>query len=298
MPMSSIFFEKLDFFSKKIYNDSIQAIIDKGFGYLKSEIIDALISENEIQQRLRTDFIGRNTVVFDETNSTNIQAKKNFRAADGTVFIAETQTDGRGRLGRVWESQKGAGVWLSVLLKPDIPMSDISKITLVAGLAVCRVLGGAAKIKWPNDIVIGSKKVCGILTEMSAERDKINYVVCGVGINVNTKRFSAELADKATSLFNEYNRVFDRNEIAAEFLNEFELLYKRFLADGLKGILEEYKKRCVTIGSEVRVFLRNDNICGKAVDISEDGAVIVQTENGCVSVGSGEVSIRGMYGYI
>lgn len=272
----------------------------EGYGTLDNKIfkIPDRISEREIKRKLRTDFIGKNIIIFDETDSTNLQAKKSCCSAEGTVFIAEAQTDGRGRLGRKWSSQKGKGIWLSILLKPDLAAEDISKITLAAGLAVCRALGKNAKIKWPNDIVIGSKKVCGILTEMSAERNIINYVVCGVGINVNTESFPEEIADRATSLLAEYGRIFDRNEITARFLNEFERLYGIFLKDGLASIIDEYKEHCVTLGREVRVIGGNDDVCGTAVDIASDGSVVIETENGCVSVSSGEVSIRGMYGYI
>lgn len=273
----------------------IQSVTNKGYMLVSSPDI---LNEYEIQSKLETEFIGRNIMMFGETDSTNIQAKNNSAKPDGTVFIAEAQTIGRGRLGRSWDSQKGTGIWHSILLKPDITISDLPKITLVAGLAVCRAIGLDAKIKWPNDVVIGNKKVCGILTEMSAETDRINYVVCGVGINVNTDSFPAEISEKATSLRIEYGREFERNALIARFLNEFEKLYKSFLKNGLSEILDEYKKNCVTLGREVRVLSRNDTVCGTAEDIAPDGSVIIRTENGCVKVNSGEVSIRGMYGYL
>lgn len=273
----------------------IQSVTNKGYKLVSSpDILDA----DTIKSKLSTEFIGRNIIIFDETDSTNAQAKKDSSAPEGTVFIAEVQKSGRGRLGRSWESPRGAGIWHSILLKPDIPLADVSQITLAAGLAVCRALGDGAKIKWPNDIVIGTKKVCGILTEMSAETDRINYVVCGIGINVNTESFPADIAEKATSLRIEYGHMFDRCEIIARFLNEFEDIYKTFSAHGLSAILDEYKANCITLGREVRVIMHNESVCGTAHGIAPDGSLIIRTENGDISVSSGEVSVRGIYGYI
>lgn len=153
-------------------------------------------------------------------------------------------------------------------------------------------------IKWPNDIVINGKKICGILTEMSAEINMVNYVVCGIGVNVNTESFDDDIADKATSMFIESGHKYVRNELIAKLLNEFECYYKKFLDGGLSAILDEYKKCCVTLGREVNVIFKNETFRGTAVDVDENGSLAVQTENGIIHVTSGEVSVRGIYGYI
>jgi BirA family biotin operon repressor/biotin-[acetyl-CoA-carboxylase] ligase len=133
---------------------------------------------------------------------------------------------------------------------------------------------------------------------MSAEIDQVNYVVCGTGINVNTESFDDEIADRATSMYIESGKKYMRNEIIAKFLNEFEYYYKKFLTDGLGAILNEYKKSCITLGREVSVIFKKETVRGKAVDIDESGALVVETKDGIIHVTSGEVSVRGIYGYV
>ena len=213
-------------------------------------------------------------------------------------FKATRGTHGKGSRGRGWTSPRGIGIWHSILLKPEISPLEVSQITLVAGLAVCKAIGLNSMIKWPNDIVINGKKICGILTEMSAEINMVNYVVCGIGVNVNTESFDDDIADKATSMFIESGHKYVRNELIAKLLNEFEYYYKKFLDGGLSAILDEYKKCCVTLGREVNVIFKNKTVRGTAVDVDENGSLAVQTENGIIHVTSGEVSVRGIYGYI
>lgn len=241
---------------------------------------------------MNTDFIGRNIYLFEEIDSTNNEAKRSCELPDGSVFIAQTQTGGKGRQGRVWVSPKGEGAWFSILLKPDISPERISQITLIAGLAVSRAIGG--KIKYPNDIVIGTKKVCGILTELVTYNN--NYsVVCGIGINVNTQSFDAELAVKATSLLIENGYEHDIDIIISKVLNEFEVLYKQFLQNGLKNIIQEYKDNCITLNSEVTVTYQNKSLKGICTDILSDGSIVINNET---VINSGEVSVRGIYGYV
>ena len=184
------------------------------------------------------------------------------------------------------------------MLKPDISPMTVSQITLVAGLAVCKSIGVGSMIKWPNDIVINGKKVCGILTEMSATSEKVNHVVCGIGINVNMDNFDEEIADRATSMYIESGQKYDINEIIAKLLNEFEYYYNKFLDDGLGAVIDEYKKHCITIGREVNVIYNSETVTGNAVDVSSNGQLIVETDSGVIEVTSGEVSVRGIYGYI
>lgn len=272
----------------------IDSVTNRGYRLVSSP---DLITAEEITQNLNTEFIGRRLFIYDETDSTNERAKASGEI-EGSVFIAEVQNHDKGSRGRGWVSPRGTGIWHSILLKPDISPLEVSQITLVAGLAVCKAIGMDAKIKWPNDIVIGTKKVCGILTEMSAETDMVHYVVCGIGINVNTENFDAEIKHRATSMYIESGEKQIRNDIIARELNYFEYYYKKFLEGGLCAILDEYKENCVTIGRDVTVIYKKENVTGKAADIDENGALVVETADGTIRVTSGEVSVRGIYGYI
>lgn len=282
---------------KALKNDGyeIQSVTNKGYKLLSSPDI---INENDISNHLTTDFIGRNMMIFDQTDSTNTQAKLHSSYPDGSVFIADIQNQGKGRCGRKWVSPKGTGVWNTILLKPDISLSDVSQITLIAGLAACKAIGLDSKIKWPNDIVIGSKKVCGILTEMAAEIDHVNYVACGIGINVNDTDFDKDISHRATSMYIESGKKYKRNEIIARLLNEFEIFYKKFLDGGLSSVIDDYKAFCVTLGKDVSVIFKHETVTGKAIDVNDSGELIVETKNGNIIVNSGEVSVRGIYGYI
>lgn len=282
---------------KKFKEDGyeIESVTNKGYRLISSPDI---ITERGIKSGLNTEFIGRKLFIYDETDTTNDRAKANSDAPEGSVFIAEVQTHGKGSRGRGWVSPRGTGIWHTILLKPDISPLEVSQITLVAGLAVCKAIGLNSMIKWPNDIVIGGKKVCGILTEMSAEMDMVNYVVCGIGINVNTESFDKEIEHRATSMYIESGVKYRRDEIIARLMNEFEYYYKKFLNDGLNAILDEYKEYCVTIGRDVSVIFKKETVTGKAVDVDENGALVVETANGIIRVTSGEVSVRGIYGYI
>lgn len=256
------------------------------------------IDKDIVSNHLTTDFIGRNIFTYDETDTTNNRAKASFAAPDGSVFTAEVQTNGKGSRGRSWNSERGLGLYHSILLKPSIPPDKAGQITLAAGLAVCKAIGLNSMIKWPNDVVINGKKICGILTEMSADAGKINYVVCGIGINVSNAVFDGELADKATSLLIESGRKYDKNVLLANVLNEFEHCYTNFLDGGLCGILDEYRQNCITIGREVKVIYKKESVPGKAIDISGNGSLIVETKDGIIEVTSGDVSVRGIYGYV
>lgn len=272
----------------------IESVTNKG--YRLSEIPD-ILDEEDIRDALTAKRMGSRILLFDEVDSTNIVLKQNSALPEGTVAAAEAQTAGRGRLGRSWSSAKGSGLWFSVLLKPDTAPEHVSLITLAAGLAVCRAIGGSARIKWPNDIIIGSKKVCGILTEMSAETDAVNYVICGIGINVNTPVFESELADKATSLLIETGQKHSRSELLASVLNYFELYYDRLTESGFASLRSEYAQLCVTLGREVIINRRSGVLHARAVDISDSGELIIKTPDGTEALNSGEVSVRGLLGY-
>ncbi len=258
------------------------------------------ITEYEIKTGLKTSVMGQNVKYVRSTDSTNNEAKRHCDEPDGTLFTAETQTGGKGRLGRAWTSPEGGGIWMSLLLKPLIPPSRAPEITLIAGLAVCRALEEfGAQIKWPNDVVINGKKVCGILTEMSAEMERVNYIICGMGINVNISEFPGEIADKATSLRIETGKSYARAPIIRRVTEEFEPLYGEYLKNRLKNIIAGYERLCVNIGRRVSVLYDSGAVTGTAVGIAEDGRLIVDIggENR-IYVSSGEVSVRGVYGYV
>lgn len=266
-------------------------------GYRLSTAPDA-ITPTAVSALLKTRRVARHIVYADSTDSTNEEAKRNSQYPDGTLFVSDIQTAGKGRRGRAWSSPPGAGIWMSLLLKPDIAPEDVAGLTLIAGIAVCRAIGGRAVIKWPNDIVIGTRKVCGILTELAAEPDMVSYAVCGIGINANNAEFPAELSDRATSIYIETGSRASRAELIAAVMNEFEPLYERFLSEGFAPLREEYRRLCVNIGREVIVAGRGGELRGTAADISGNGALLVSTAEGLTPVSSGEVSVRGIYGYV
>ena len=242
-------------------------------------------------------------VYFDKINSTNIAAKK-INCVSNTLYVAEMQTNGRGRNGRKWISPKGSGIWMSIVTLPKIKLDNVSQITLVAGLAVCEILnrdyGINAKIKWPNDIVVNGKKLCGILTEAVSENGVTKKVITGIGINVNNKHFPKEIRDVATSLIILISQKSDRTKIINNVLDSFEKYYNELINEGnLKKIIDEYKTLCVNIGKEVVSTSKTEVVEGIATDITEKGELVIQKKDGnTVAVNSGEVSVRGIYGYI
>ncbi|MDD6483026.1 MAG: biotin--[acetyl-CoA-carboxylase] ligase [Clostridiales bacterium] len=273
---------------------NITSVTNRGYMLSASDIL----SPNEIKDGLNTRFIAQNIVYRDETDSTNNLAKRHCDMPDGTLFIADIQTGGKGRLGRAWSSPGGEGIWMSVLLKPDITPQCISQITLAAGLAVCRAISDSAMIKYPNDIVMNKKKVCGILTELSAEIDAVNYVMCGIGINVNTPSFPPELSDKATSLFIETGEKHCRAPIVRRVMEEFEDIYDGFIKNGISSFIDEYRSRCINIGRTVRIIVNRAEKVGNCVGIDDNGCILVETDGKINAVSSGEVSVRGLLGYV
>jgi BirA family transcriptional regulator, biotin operon repressor / biotin---[acetyl-CoA-carboxylase] ligase len=216
-------------------------------------------------------------------------------APEGALVVAEAQQAGRGRLGRHWDSPAGVGLYVSLLLRPSLPPTELPQITLTAAVAAVRALQRAAGltpgIKWPNDLLLAGKKVGGILTEMETESDQIRYLVLGWGLNVNNPGFPPELAALATSLFLAGGRTFSRLALLKAWLEEFETLYERFLARDFPGILREWKHYAVTLGREVEVRQGSRAIQGRAVDVDADGALLVAQRGGeIVRVVSGELA--------
>lgn len=263
-----------------------------------------ILSYIEVSQYLATNFIGRNYIYKASIHSTNDMAKEiSADVQNGTVIVAEEQLSGRGRMGRTWVSPKGCGIWMSIILKPNMNPQDAVKLTQVAAVSVvCSIIKTAnmdAGIKWPNDIIINGKKVCGILTEMNSEIDKINYVVIGIGLNVNQSEFPDDLKDKATSLYLEKGSKIDRKLLTAGILNYFEQYYNKYLEEGFASIRNLCIEKSVTIGKQVRVVSTDGELMGQAIGIDHNGNLIVKMQNGENTVIiSGDVSVRGILGYV
>lgn len=279
----------------------IEAINKKGYRIV--DVNSDVIIPEQITVNLDTKFVGQNIRYFHELDSTNNYAKEKFEELeDGSLVISESQTDGKGRLGKNWQSNPGEGIWMSTVLKPDIPVYKAPFLTLVAGAAILnafRNLGVDAKIKWPNDIVLNGKKICGILTEMVAEVEKVGCVVIGMGINVNTMLFPGELSEKATSLKKEGFEV-KKSDIIREIMHEFEKLYIPYIEYGSRDeIIGVCRKHSVLIGKDVYVIKKEHREKVYCMDISDDGNLIVKHVDGEIEeIISGEVSVRGQNGYI
>lgn len=255
-----------------------------------------------IEAALQTKKMGHPLYFYSETDTTNDRIRELAleNAPEGTLAVAELQTAGRGRRGRAWQAPAGSGIWMSLLLRPNIPPARASVLTLLAGIALTEaiedVTGLEVGIKWPNDILLHGKKLVGILTEMDCDMETIHSVTVGMGINVNTKEFPDDLKDIATSLYLEGGKTYDRGQLTGQAMLRFEQLYEEFLEkDGVFApFKEKYRERCVNIGREVRVIGR-ETYLAKALDITPDGELIVKRkDNGAEEVVfSGEVSIRG-----
>ena len=272
-------------------------------GYRLAEKPDDILSSENIAYNLPTEFIGKKVIHLDTVGSTNDYAKEiGNKVSGGTLIISEQQTKGKGRLGRVWKSKSGDGIWMSLIIKPKIEPYKTPFLTLVAGASVVKALSNLdveASIKWPNDIIVHNKKICGILTELSAEMERVNYVVIGIGINIKTIDFPDEIKEKATSLYKEGYKL-SRVDIVRQFCIEFEKLYKGYILDGNKqDTLELCRKYSAIIGKQVYVIKNNKRELVKCIDINENGNLIVKEKNGEIQeIMSGEVSIRGVKGYV
>ncbi len=265
-------------------------------GYRLLAIPDKLLPE-EISQGLKVRFLKGPIYYFETLASTNDLAKELGAkgAPQGTLVVAEAQSKGRGRLGRGWDSPQAAGLYVSLLLRPPLPPTELPQITLTTAVAVVRAVrratGLTLGIKWPNDLLLGDQKVGGILTEMETETDRIRHLVVGLGLNVNNVQFPAELKTTATSLALAAGGPFPRLQILKAWLEEFEDLYERFLARQFPDILAEWKNYTVTLGKAVTVRQGTEAISGEALEVAPDGALLVQTRTGdIVRVTSGEIA--------
>lgn len=281
----------------------VEAVRNRGYRLLETADV---INQAELESMLHTAWIGSRLVYFNETDSTNIRARKLAEegAPHGTLVVADSQTAGKGRRGRSWVSPKGTGVWMSMVLRPVMPPMSAAMLTLVSALAVVRgvreVSGLEVFIKWPNDAVINGRKICGILTEMSTEEETIRYVVPGIGINVNTMDFPREMVSAATSLKQELGHEVRRSPVIAAVAEAFEIYYDIFLKTcDMSGLKEVYNERLANAGREVVVLDPRGEYEGTALGIDNEGSLLVQKKDKSVTaVISGEVSVRGIYGYV
>lgn len=281
----------------------IEAVQNKGYA-LKA--CPDTVSAWEVGSRLMDSCFLQEVYGYDSIESTNKTARELVESGETTPFLvlAEEQTGGKGRRGRSWDSPAGTGIFMTYCLRPPIQPAKASVLTLVAGLAVAEaieeVTGISGAIKWPNDVVIDGCKVCGILTEMSAEPDTISHIEVGIGINVNMQSFPEELAGKATSLALQAGRTICRPYLVEVVTRKFACYYEQFLERQDMSLLKEaYTKRLINKDKVVRIEQGKSQYTAIARGISEDGELIVELEDGTEKkVLSGEVSVRGVYGYV
>lgn len=277
----------------------IEAVTNRGYRLTNPE---TMYNKRELEQGLKTKTMGQTIYFYEETDTTNNRARELALegAPEGTLVVAEKQTAGRGRRGKVWESPLGTGIWMSLVLRPQIMPAEASVLTLLCGLATAEAIeaetGLSADIKWPNDILINGKKAVGILTEMDCEMSEVHFVIPGIGINVNTASFPPEIAEIATSLYLECGKTVSRRRLVHRVLERLEEHYETFLRTGsFAAMLEDYRKHCITLGKEVHVLGR-EPFFAEALDITPEGELLVRrADNGKEEVVfSGEVSIRGV----
>lgn len=285
----------------------INAQTNKGYRLVESDT-SAIFSKIAIESHIDTKRMGRELVFCAETGSTNIDAKMLAEGgcASGTLVVADMQTAGRGRRGHGWIAPAGQNIYMTLVLRPDCVPDKASAVTLVMAIAVFEAVRellpeGECGIKWPNDVVANGKKVCGILTEMSAEPECIHYVVTGVGINVNQDEFPEEIRETATSIYIESAKKADRARLVARVMHYFEENYRIFEKSwDFEELADKYNGMLINCGRQVRVLDPKGEYEGIARGINKKGELVVERgDNGeAVAVYAGEVSVRGVYGYV
>ncbi|HEV2392657.1 MAG TPA: biotin--[acetyl-CoA-carboxylase] ligase [Verrucomicrobiae bacterium] len=245
--------------------------------------------------------IGREIYVFQKTTSTNDVVDKLARdgVKEGVAVFAETQTKGRGRLGRKWMSPAGQGLWFSILLTPALRPQEATRLTVASATALRRAIvaqtGLNPQVKWPNDILLGGKKVAGILTELNAEVDRVNYLILGIGVDVNvdTEGFPKDLSSRATSLKAELGSAIDRAELAVAILRELDSDYERVVSGAFAKVADEWEACCSTIGRQVTIRSGQRQLHGRAESLGEDGELLLRSEHGHLErVVGGDVTLE------
>jgi BirA family transcriptional regulator, biotin operon repressor / biotin---[acetyl-CoA-carboxylase] ligase len=260
---------------------------------------DDMLNVETISAGLKSDRIGGKIILYNETESTNTCALEFARegAPEGTVILADSQTAGRGRMGRGWHSPPGTGIYMSVILYPRVSIQELSGITLVTAVAAAEALAAAARIradiKWPNDLLVNNKKICGILTELHSREDGTNIVIVGIGINVNTPKgtFPEDIANIASSVLIETGRKASRSKIVSSMIEYFDSWYGVFINGGFKIILDKWKAHSGMIGRKVRVAQEGAHTTGTVIGVDANGALVIQGDDGSSHlVYSGDVS--------
>lgn len=287
----------------------IESVSNRGYRLMKEPDI---LYVPDLESRFNKEGFFNKILCYEIVDSTNTQVKRLAEEGEkeGLMLLAESQTSGKGRRGRNWESESGMGIFMSFLLRPPLEPMRISGLTLVAALALTVAIRDVYQIlpmiKWPNDIVMGNKKVCGILTEMSSELDFVNYAVVGIGVNVNNSYFPDEISKNATSIFLETGKRINRVKLVSAFAERFPAYYKKYLKSGnLAEFKDEYNNFLANRGKRVQIFHGMVEECtsdkmetGVALGVDDYGALLVDTKDGRKRVVSGEVSVRGLYGYV
>lgn len=257
-------------------------------GYRLVNVPDLLHADDLLSRLGKTEVVGRDIRVFEETTSTNDVLEKlaRDRVKEGVVVFAESQTRGRGRLGRKWMSPARKGLWFSVLLRPELRPQETTQLTVAGATALVRAIqtqaGIKPEIKWPNDVLIRGKKAAGILTELSAELDRVKHVILGIGVDVNqsVKDFPPELRRVATSLRIEARQAVDRAGLATEILRELDCDYGRVCAGEFESVADEWERNCSTLGRDVVIQIGERRVQGRAESLDADGALLLRTEHG------------------
>jgi BirA family biotin operon repressor/biotin-[acetyl-CoA-carboxylase] ligase len=264
-----------------------EGVRNKGYRILKTP---EKITADEIRLGLTTNFIGRNIHYEESVESTQKIAHRfaNENVPEGTVIIAEEQRSGRGRMDRRWHSPKYTGIWMSLILRPNIPLQKAPQLTLLTAVAIVQAIeemtGLSPEIKWPNDIMINGKKVTGILTELQAEADRIHSIIIGIGINVNqkTEDFPLELQQTASSLFIEKGELVPRADLIKCIFKQFEKLYLLYLDQGFFSIKLLWESYATSIGKYIRARTVTNTIEGRALGITDDGVLKLEDTFGVI----------------
>jgi len=267
-------------------------------GYLFRKTSEKLLP-NEIREGLETKLLGKGDIVYSkEIDSTNRKARDlaDEGAPEGTLILSEAQIKGKGRKGRTWFSPPKGGIYISLILRPTISPVEAPKFTLLAAVAIAEALLSMTplniNIKWPNDILVNGKKIAGILTEMSTEMDAVNYIVVGLGLNVNTPKFPDEIQGIATSIFIETGKVFPRVRLIQEYLVRYETYYEMYKKTGFEPIINRWKDLSNIVGKKVEVRVIGNQFIGKALDIDGDGALILKDDQGVIHrIISGDITL-------
>jgi len=267
-------------------------------GYHIERVPDLLIPQM-LSHRLYGTAFARRILHFFKVDSTNSVAMRLGESGEphGTIVVAEEQTAGRGRAGRSWTSEKSVGIYVSILLRPLIPPAHAPLLTLVAGLAArdaaAEDLDAQPDVRWPNDLLVGGRKFCGILTEMHAEPDRIHHAVVGIGMNVNQTKMPSEIADSATSLRIETHRIHSRLELLIRLLRCLDRYYNQFLADGATPILRRFAEVSTYFkGKHVRITTASESFTGMTAGLEPSGVLRVTRDDGqgIVPILSGDVA--------